>query len=528
MVGTFAALLVTALPVSAQTAGGWPQFQGGPEHTGVAPDGPAPGYSVDWTLAVAPGGPGDQYGLSAPVSAGDLIVAVGPEAVIGVDAAAGTQSWSVDRDLGPSVPAAITSIGGRDAVVYTEGFGEGPPDAAGSASPSASASGSASPSPSSTGGGTQDEPFDSHLAAFDLETQEPLWDTVELDAVSRTGVTVGDGMAYLGVNGGTIYAVDLAKGKVAWTAELGRPVATQPAFTDGTVVVGLQASREEPHPTVVALDASTGEERWRADDQSQAAIVSTASIADGTVYVAFTGGQESSIDAFALDTGGRRWRTRFPRFFDLTASTPPVVTDDAVYVTDAQGETYRLDPATGTRVWEFALNEGVLRTAPIAVGDHVLVGTIDGSLVALEASGGDLVWRDDGDGSPLRALAVAGDRVIAVRAGAGAGLVAFAHDDDVALVREVSPTTLNLGLLLGAFAVAALVVAGIVLLAGRVLAGRMGPAFPNGEDRLDFADEDEYEDDDDIDEDDDDDEDEDEADDDDGDPAHDDHDEDDR
>ena len=334
-----------------------------------------------------------------------------------------------------------------------------------------------------------------------------------LDAVSRTGVTVGDGMAYLGVNGGTIYAVDLAKGKVAWTAELGRPVATQPAFTDGTVVVGLQASREEPHPTVVALDAATGEERWRADDESQAAIVSTASIAGGTVYVAFTGGQESSIDAFALDTGGRRWRTRFPRFFDLTATTPPVVTDDAVYVTDAQGETYRLDPATGTRTWEFALNEGVLRTAPIAVGDHVLVGTIDGSLVALEASGGDLVWRDDGDGFPLRALAVAGDRVIAVRAGAGAGLVAFVHDDGVALVREVSPTTLNLGLLLGAFAVAALVVAGIVLLAGRVLAGRMGPAFPNGEDPLegDLDDDEDEEDEDDG-----------------GDPAQDDDDEDDR
>jgi len=487
------ALLLAAAPVSAQTDAGWPQFQGGPAHTGDAPDGPAPGFSVDWTLAVAPGGPGDQYGLSAPVSTGDLIVAVGPDAVIGVDATAGTQSWSVDRDLGPSVPAAITSIGGRDVVVYTEGFGDGPPDAAGSASPSGSASGSASPSASSTGG-AEDEPFDSHLAAFDLETQEPLWDPVAFDAVSRTGVTVGDGMAYLGVNGGTIYAVDLAKGKVAWTAELSRPVATQPAFTDGTVVVGLQASREEPHPTVVALDASSGEERWRADDASQAAIVSTASIADGTVYVAFTGGQESSIDAFALDTGGRRWRTRFPRFFDLTAATPPLVSDDAVYVTDAQGETYRLDPATGTRTWEFALNEGVLRTAPIAVGDHVLVGTVDGSLVALEASGGDLVWRDDGDGSPLRALAVAGDRVIAVRAGAGAGLVAFAHDDDVALVREVSPTTLNLGLLLGAFAVAALVVAGIVVLAGRVLAGRMGPAFPDGDDPLEDDEDDDEED----------------------------------
>ena len=114
MVGTLAALVMTVLPASAQTVEGWPQFQGGPDHAGVASDGPAPGYSVDWTLAVAPGGPGDQYGLSAPVSAGDLIVAVGPEAVIGVDATAGTQTWSVDRDLGPSVPAAITSIGGRD------------------------------------------------------------------------------------------------------------------------------------------------------------------------------------------------------------------------------------------------------------------------------------------------------------------------------------------------------------------------------------------------------------------------------
>ena len=44
-----------------------------------------------------------------------------------------------------------------------------------------------------------------------------------------------------------------------------------------------------------------------------------------------------------LDAGERTWRTRFPRFFDLTATAPPVVTEDAVYATDAQGETYRID-----------------------------------------------------------------------------------------------------------------------------------------------------------------------------------------
>ena len=107
--------------------------------------------------------------------------------------------------------------------------------------------------------------------------------------------------------------------------------------------------------------------------------------------------------------------------------------------------------------------------------------------------------------------------MIAVRAGGGAGLVAFAHDDGVALVREVSPTTLNLGVLLGAFAVAALVVGGIVLVMGRVLAGRIGPAFPNGEDPLggDLDDDAEEEDEEEDEEDD-------------GDPAQDDDDEDDR
>ena len=236
--------------------------------------------------------------------------------------------------------------------------------------------------------------------------------------MSRTGVTVGDGMAYLGVNGGTIYAIDLAKGKVAWTAELGRPVATQPCVhgRDGRGRPPGEPGGAPPDGRGLGCCYRRGTVARRRREPGS--IVSTASIADGTVYVAFTGGQESSIDAFALDTGGRRWRTRFPRFFDLTATTPPVVTDDAVYVTDAQGETYRLDPATGTRTWEFALNEGVLRTAPIAVGDHVLVARSTARWWPSRPRAVTWSGATTATAAPLRALAVAGDRVIAVRAGA--------------------------------------------------------------------------------------------------------------
>ena len=56
------------------------------------------------------------------------MVAVGPEEVLGVDRESGEQAWSVERGLGPSVPAAVATLGGAELVVYTEGFGDGPPD----------------------------------------------------------------------------------------------------------------------------------------------------------------------------------------------------------------------------------------------------------------------------------------------------------------------------------------------------------------------------------------------------------------
>jgi outer membrane protein assembly factor BamB len=430
------------------------------------------------------GGPADQYGVSAPVVAGDTIVVVGSEQVIGVEAASGDQAWTVDRDPGPSVPAAIATVDGAEAVVYTEGFGDGPPDPNESSAPSsapASVSPSATASGSGPGSGAEEAPgaarFDSHLAAFDLRTREPLFKPVPLYAVSRTGVTVDGNMAFVGANGGRVYAVDLTDGSIAWNVELGRPLTSPLTVAAGTVVVGLQSTQASRLPTVVALSAANGEEAWRVDDDAAAAIVSTAAADDNTAYVAFSGSQESSVDAIDLETGDRTWRARLPRLFDPTATAPPVITDDAVYVTDALGVTFALDPATGARAWDFALNQNVFRAAPIAVAGHVLVGTIDGDFVALETATGQLVWRSEATGRPIRAMAVAGDRLVMVRAGADAGLEAYVHDLDGTLVRVVSPTTPDPGMLALNIGVAGVVVAGLTLALGRLLTRRMGPAF---------------------------------------------------
>ncbi|MGH2540973.1 MAG: hypothetical protein ACRDGK_10655, partial [Actinomycetota bacterium] len=115
----------------AQASSAWSEFQGGPAKAGAIERGPEPAYRQAWETAVAPEGPGERFGLSAPVITGDLAIAVGPEHVIAVDVETGERSFTVDRDLGPSVPGAVASVGGSDAFVYTQGWGDGPPAAAG-------------------------------------------------------------------------------------------------------------------------------------------------------------------------------------------------------------------------------------------------------------------------------------------------------------------------------------------------------------------------------------------------------------
>ena len=448
---------------SAQSGTAWTQYQGGPARTGAAADGPAPGYRVAWSTRIPPGGPGSRYGLSAPILAGDVVVAVGPEQVVGLDIGSGDQAFTVERDLGPSVPAAATSIGGSPAIVYTEGWGDGPPVT--------TSDPEATPEPE----GEDDGPFGSHVAAFDLETERAPWPPVQLDGVSRTGVTVAGRSAFVGTNDGTVTAIDLSDGSVRWQEELGGSIATSITSAEGLVLVGVQGDRDK-QPAVVALDEGSGQQRWRHEPSAASAVVSAVSADGRKVFAIFAGLSETSIVAIGSDDGAERWSRRVGAAFD--AAAPPVVGDSAVFTVDLLGHARAFDVETGDQRWDFALNAPVFRSVSAMVGSSLLVPTIDGELAAIDVETGQLVWRNTGDGSPLRSLAPAGDAVIAVRAGARSGIEALEHDPDVALVREASPTTLALGRMLGAMAIAAIPLFALVVFLGRPLARRMGPAFP--------------------------------------------------
>jgi hypothetical protein len=190
------------------------------------------------------------------------------------------------------------------------------------------------------------------------------------------------------------------------------------------------------------------------------------------VYAAFG---DNTVRALDLQSGALRWRERLDAVDQRTGS--PAVTDDAVYTLDLIGHLSRFAPATGERVWDFAINERVFRSPVVVAGEHVLAATGQGRLVAVDPDNGHMVWQSDATGFPLRALTPTPDLIVAVRGGPQAGLVAYRHDDDGALVDVVSPTVFNAGTFAQNLGLAVLPILVMTILIGRFLSARMGPAF---------------------------------------------------
>jgi outer membrane protein assembly factor BamB len=216
------------------------------------------------------------------------------------------------------------------------------------------------------------------------------------------------------------------------------------------------------------LHEADGVEAWRYTPNTSGLVAGAPTAVRGTVYLALSDG---TVRAIGADTGLERWASRLNT---VAAGGAPAVSDDAVVVVDTRGEVYRLDPATGARGWDFALNTPVYGPAVIT-GSAVLIADGSGELSALDPATGDRIWRQGLGVGPLLTIAVAPDAVVVARTGTSAGLVGLAADPNGVLIDEQSPTIVKPGSLALDWAIAAIPLVVILTLAGRFLIARLGP-----------------------------------------------------
>ena len=119
-------------------------------------------------------------------------------------------------------------------------------------------------------------------------------------------------------------------------------------------------------------------------------IESTATVVDGTVYIAALDGYLYAIDA---QTGEKRWT--YQANGHIKAS--PSVQDGVVYFGDGEGVFHAVDVNSRAAKWQFRSEGEIISSANFA-GDNVLFGSYDGFLYCLNRENGELLWKFETEG----------------------------------------------------------------------------------------------------------------------------------
>ncbi|MFA5258232.1 MAG: PQQ-binding-like beta-propeller repeat protein [Opitutales bacterium] len=186
-----------------------------------------------------------------------------------------------------------------------------------------------------------------------------------------------------------------------WTFKADGPILSSAAVADGTVYVGSDDRN------FYALDARNGEKKW--SFVTGGIIRSSPAVVDGTVYF---GSYDGFIYALCAKSGALKWKFQtggerhfeakglhgmkpstqtIPDFWDCYQSSPALCCG-TLYVGSGDGNLYALDAATGEVKWKFATGD-VVHTSPALAKGVVYFGSWDTNMYALDAQSGKELWR---------------------------------------------------------------------------------------------------------------------------------------
>ncbi len=236
-----------------------------------------------------------------------------------------------------------------------------------------------------------------------------------------SGMTLADGVIFLGDMDARLVAVDLEKAQVppvpstktgkkpvkdatVWAVKLEsvKPpsgifsiFATQvteaiygtPAVSGDLVYVGsyLRIGRREAGK-VYAFSASNGLPKWEFPtvETIDGAIVGGLTASEGKVYFGTTSGTVYALDA---QTGTQRW------VFEAGSQvwSKPVTAGDSLYFGSFDKKLYALDAVSGKEKWHFEA-DGPIVVSPLLYNGNLYFGTYDHHLYAVDAATGSKKW----------------------------------------------------------------------------------------------------------------------------------------
>lgn len=316
--------------------------------------------------------------LSSPtVVNGTVFIGSNDENLYAVDAETGEQRWVFETAgnvrSSPTVVDGIVFVGSYDGNLYAI-------DAeAGTEQWTFETEDSISSSPTVVDGTILIGSWDNNLYAVNAETGERQWNFETDDSISTSSPAVVDGTVYIGSHDHSLYAVAAEDGDQQWQFETDGNVASSPTILNDTVYIG------SVNDHLYAVDADSGEKIWSFETGTFAAVRSSPTVSNGTVFVG-SGNTNENLYALTTDLGEERWS------FDAGREmSSPTVADGTVFI--GGSHLFAVDAETGAEQWMFTL-ENETKSSPTVADGTVFIGSNEGTLYAVNA--GDV---GSGDGS---------------------------------------------------------------------------------------------------------------------------------
>lgn len=232
---------------------------------------------------------------------------------------------------------------------------------------------------------------DGSVYAFRARDGRRLW-TYPTGGPVYASAAIAKGIATIASGDGRIHGIDVATGRGRWSYALPpspSAFAQSPAATDGErVFVGAW----DKH--VYALDAATGALLWRRPGTDRSFAYSPAiggpAVGGGVVYVPANGNVLHALDAASGET---RWTFSSPG--DKVGYSSPALVGNRIYIgcLGDRGEVRCLSADDGRELWVAATGSTIYDSSPAVADGIVSIGSVDGTLWALDAADGRILAR---------------------------------------------------------------------------------------------------------------------------------------
>lgn len=215
-----------------------------------------------------------------------------------------------------------------------------------------------------------------------FDTEGPVW----------AGVAVADNVVYAADDAGHVYALDSREGSSRWTVALSAPVRATPTVSGNGLYLHTDSGE------VMRLDRRTGDVDWRTrvgkaveripPNQPDSRYDNYASSVNVHGELALVGLHEGAVVALDAATGEKRWRRR--------TSGPvlgtPTTDSHRVYFTTFTGHLGALHAVDGALDWRVETSGPITSAASLGNG-RIVVGNRSYDLLGLDAESGNVIWR---------------------------------------------------------------------------------------------------------------------------------------